>query len=327
MAQKTKRKPVKRKPTSNRRRINCTKSHGHLVCWVTTKTNPKRRRIFFNFIISGTHNNHTPGLIRSHGLILVAFLLVGLQLAYNYNALGKPKILGYATNVSAKDVAAAVNEARTAEGLPPLEVNQTLGKAASLKADHMLSADYWAHDSPDGVQPWHWYDQAQYSYQAAGENLAKGFHTSKALATAWMNSPSHRKNMLNPNFKDMGIAVVNGELEGDPTTLVVAHFGLQKDQQLAVAQDPNSILGTTTASQLSILSSPAYISALASPISIVSLGILLFVFMTAALAHWRYIKLPKKVRKSWYKHHGLYAGLLACFAIVYIAYIFTSGSI
>src|SRR5690606_16105426 len=134
-----------------------------------------------------------------------------------------------------------------------------------------------------GTEPWHWYSAAQYPYAAAGENLAKGFRTSKALATAWMHSDSHRENILGADYKDVGIAVVNGVLAGEETTLVVAHFGLTKDDATALSQPETIQLSTTTSNNLTALSSPAHISALTSPMSILSLLLLLTVSVIAAL--------------------------------------------
>lgn len=316
--------------TQKNRRVQCRKSHGHLICWINPRNTRKKPRLLFNLIIPGTHNKHTPYLIRSPGLILVAFLLIGLQLVYNYDAIGKAKILGYATNVSSGDVVASLNKAREDAGLEKLKVDETLGEAASMKASDMFENGYWSHDSPNGTKPWHWYQKAGYGYQAAGENLAKGFQTSKALTSAWMHSESHKENIMNPDYRDVGIAVVNGNLAGEETTLVVAHFGVKKSEAApATAQSENqpAILSSTIGSSRNIFSNPAYISALSSPISLASILILLAVMVVAALAHWHYIRLPRKVRRAWYKHHGLYAGMLACLGIVYVAYIFSSGSI
>ena len=64
-----------------------------------------------------------------------------------------------------------------------------------------------------------------YSYSYAGENLAKDFDTSSGVVDGWMSSAGHRANVLNVNYTNIGITVMNGTLLGAQTTLVVAHYG------------------------------------------------------------------------------------------------------
>lgn len=327
MAQKPQNKPVasRRKKTSKRGSIACAKSHGHLVCWITTKKQPNKRRIFFNFIIPGTHNQHKPHLIRRSSLLAIALLLVGLQVGYNYIIAGQARILGYATNVSAQAVRTEINESRLQNGFSELTTDEQLNKAASLKAEDMFTKGYWSHNAPDGAQPWKWFELAGYEYQNAGENLAKDFKTSEGVTKAWLNSESHKKNMLNPVFENVGVAVVNGSLGGKETTLVVTLFGTRR--AAGATLEDGTATSTTTSYSSNMFANPAQIGVLLNPVSLVTLATLLSVAVVALLTHWHYIKLPKKMRKSWYKHHALYIGSFALLAITYTAYIFTSGSI
>lgn len=277
------------------------------------------------WLVPTKHNAHHPHLLKRRSLAVIALLLVGLQFFYNFLVVGKPKVLGYATNVSAQAVTNEINASRTAGGLASLTTDSQLNQAANLKANDMLQTGYWAHNAPDGTQPWKWFEQAGYKYRSAGENLAKDFRTSKGVASAWLDSETHRKNMLSPTFKNVGIAVVNGILDGKETTLVVALFG---SRQAAAATADNGVTTSTTASaSANILANPAQIDVLLNPLSITTLLILIGVLLVALLTHWHYLKLPKKMRKSWYQHHALYTGGLALLAISYTAYIFTSGSI
>jgi uncharacterized protein YkwD len=91
----------------------------------------------------------------------------------------------------------------------------------------MLSNGYFEHTSPTGITPWYWFRQAGYNYQYAGENLAMDFFETKDVFTAWMNSPGHRANILNPNFKEIGVAVATGQMQNRSTTLAVLSFGTQ----------------------------------------------------------------------------------------------------
>jgi hypothetical protein len=257
-------------------------------------------------------------------LLVIVGLLFGLQVLYNITAAHRSQILSYATNVSSADVRRAVNTAREDSNEQPLKVSSELNKAASMKAADMLQKDYWSHNSPSGDQPWKWFEQAGYSYQNAGENLAKDFMTSDGLVKAWLDSKSHRDNVLNPAFHEVGIAAVNGTLDGKKTTLVVAMFGTKKPR---TTLQSGTVTSVTTSSRANLLSNPAQVATITNPLSIITLVILVGVILVALLTHWHFIKLPKKARKSWYKHHALYTASLALLAATYTVYIFTSGSI
>jgi len=117
------------------------------------------------------------------------------------------------------------NHVRAEYGLPALKFNNTLSTAAKKKAEHMFKNNYWAHVAPDGTEPWDFILGENYDYIYAGENLAKNFSTSADVVDAWYRSPSHKENLLNKNYTEMGFAIVNGELNGYETTLVVQMFG------------------------------------------------------------------------------------------------------
>jgi uncharacterized protein YkwD len=114
-----------------------------------------------------------------------------------------------------------VNTDRAQDGLPALQLNSTLNLAALAKASDMISNHYFAHTSPEGVQPWYWIKTLGYNYSYAGENLAIGYKSSSDLVSSWMSSPEHRANILSPKYSDMGLAVI----EGNNSTLVVQMFG------------------------------------------------------------------------------------------------------
>jgi hypothetical protein len=118
-----------------------------------------------------------------------------------------------------------LNHGREEAGLGPLKENTVLNNAAVLKAQDMLAKDYFSHQSPGGVSPWHWFKIAGYNYKIAGENLAIGFLDSGEVNQAWLDSPSHKANLLNSNYKDVGIAILKGDFQGNETTVVVQLFG------------------------------------------------------------------------------------------------------
>ena len=122
------------------------------------------------------------------------------------------------------------NQERDNRQLPLLSYNSLLEKASYLKAEDMSSMGYFSHNSPTGVTPWHWFDVVGYDYQYAGENLAVNFSNSEEVSQAWMNSPLHRDNILNPNFKDIGISMRDANYENKNTIFVVQMFGTQEEK-------------------------------------------------------------------------------------------------
>lgn len=137
----------------------------------------------------------------------------------------KPGVLGISANLDRQQLIDLTNRAREKNGLAPLKENTDLDKAAALKAQNMFAENYWAHFAPSGKSPWDFILGAGYKFTFAGENLAKNFYSSPDVVAAWMASPAHRDNLLSPNYKDIGMAVAEGTLNGQKTTLVVQEFG------------------------------------------------------------------------------------------------------
>lgn len=182
------------------------------------------------FFFPSHENNYRAGALQHTSILfyILAFLLFHLVGAYV--RFSNPYILGYATDISIEKVLVLVNEERAKEHLPPLALSSSLSIAATQKGTDMFAKNYWAHVSPTGVTPWDFIRNAGYEYIYAGENLAKNFNTSQDLVAAWMNSPTHRDNILKPEYKEIGLAVINGVLQGEQTTLVVQEFGSPLDE-------------------------------------------------------------------------------------------------
>jgi hypothetical protein len=104
-------------------------------------------------------------------------------------------------------------------------MNEQLFQAASAKADDMLEKNYFAHTSPSGITPWFWFEKEDYDYKFAGENLAINFSTAEDQQKAWMESETHRKNILDPNYRQIGLAIKKGFINNKLTTITVQEFG------------------------------------------------------------------------------------------------------
>lgn len=167
-------------------------------------------------------------------IILVVFINIGF--------------VSYARAASINELVRLANSSRATDGLANLTMSTKLNSAAFAKAHDMLTNDYFAHTSPAGKTPWDFIKASNYNYTYAGENLAIGYTDDQELHDAWMNSPSHRANIMNPNFREIGLAVMTGEYEGSQTTIVVEMFGAPADinttnlPQVASAQTQNTPL-------------------------------------------------------------------------------------
>lgn len=212
-------------------------------------------------------NNFKSKILHHSSLIALIVLLFVSSIAINYLQTIRPDVMGISYSISQQELLEQTNKARAENGVAPLTLNETLISAANGKAHHMLENNYWAHFAPDGTSPWSFIRGSGYSYVFAGENLAKGFTDSASIVKAWMNSPSHRENLLSEKYNDIGFAIMEGTLEGTETVLVVQMFGAldvpaNTDQYVAVASD--TLAPTPTLTPLPTL------AALVSPTTVVT---------------------------------------------------------
>lgn len=133
------------------------------------------------------------------------------------------------------------NEQREGDNLSGLRRNEVLDAAARMKAQHMADNEYFAHYSPNGVSPWHWFSEANYNFVHAGENLAIHFTDSDEVVEAWMDSPTHRANILNGDYAEIGVGAVEGEFDGYRTVYVVQLFGTPAAEAAAAESEPEPV--------------------------------------------------------------------------------------
>ncbi len=97
-----------------------------------------------------------------------------------------------------------INAVRAANGVKPLHYDMRLEAAARQQADLMAEKDEIAHDLGESLRV---RVSAVGYHEAVGENLAGGQKTLEAAIAGWLQSPSHRRTMLNPLFTEIGFAV------------------------------------------------------------------------------------------------------------------------
>ena len=103
------------------------------------------------------------------------------------------------------EVVRLINEQRAQYGLSALAANQELSQVARYKSEDMASKGYFSHESPTYGSPFQMMQTFGISYRTAGENIAYGQKTPAEVVNAWMNSSSHRANILNASYTQTGV--------------------------------------------------------------------------------------------------------------------------
>ncbi len=213
---------------------------------------PKRRA--HHYFIPSPANDHQPHFVRHGALHFYSAAIIAVKVfVIAFLFVTYPSVAEFST-VTSNRIIELTNTIRQEQGLPVLMRSATLDQAAMLKAEDMIANNYFDHDDPtDGTPPWEWFKTAGYNYTFAGENLAMNFSEAEQAMTAWLDSPTHKANILNANYNEIGVAVIVGQIDGRQTTLVVQHFGksfLTTTPQFArsSAEQAPAIAGTTQVS-------------------------------------------------------------------------------
>ena len=155
------------------------------------------------------------------------------------------------------EIIALTNSERKQNTVSQLTEDALLDQAAQAKAEDMARNGYFSHVGPDGKTPWQWISASGYQYQYAGENLAVRFVDSKDVVNAWMESPTHRENMVKPVYTQIGVGVAEGMYQGQPASYVVQYFGTPKGTGAAVpGVVPTRTVAAASAAQ-AVTSQPA----------------------------------------------------------------------
>jgi len=244
------------------------------------------KKIWTHYFVPQERNNHRATILKPSFLLFFLVLYLLNQSIIKSLTIAKPGILGYSSEITAQKVFDQTNNERAKLGLEPLIYSSVLSESAREKAQDMFTNNYWSHNSPQGKTPWTFFDAVGYKYSTAGENLAKDFYNTDSLISAWMNSPTHKENIINSKYKEIGIAVVNGTLGDIKTTLVVQHFGtpLIATTKEIVSPKSNDIVVPEVIPQANVLSSqneklisPLTLSKIFSSIIFIVLMVVLFI--------------------------------------------------
>jgi uncharacterized protein YkwD len=123
------------------------------------------------------------------------------------------------------EMLARVNAERKKAGAAPLRPHAQLDQAAQRHAEDMLARHYFAHQSPEGKTVRERARAAGYDWRAIGENIAEGQLTVDEVMDTWMHSPGHRRNILDPGFRELGVGLALGRSGGEWRVEWVQTFG------------------------------------------------------------------------------------------------------
>lgn len=132
--------------------------------------------------------------------------------------------LAYLSAITPEEIIALTNQTRETAGLKALTANQLLTQAAIAKGRAILKSQTFKHNI-DNKKFSSWIRDVGYNYSYVGENLAIDFLTSQTVVEAWENSLRHKKNLLSPYYREIGVAATQGKFQDQDTTVVVQIFG------------------------------------------------------------------------------------------------------
>lgn len=190
------------------------------------------------FFVPSQRNAYRPHILRRRALLFFLALALVSEGALVANLVARQTGNDFLAAVVQSEVISLTNNERRQNNVGTLAENALLDAAAQAKADDMALKGYFAHESPDGKQPWDFIAAAGYDYQYAGENLAVRFVDSQEVVSAWMASPTHRANIVKPAYAQVGVGIAQGIYKGQTATFVVQHFGTPRKKAVASAPLP-----------------------------------------------------------------------------------------
>lgn len=215
-------------------------------------------------------NEHKPNALRHGVLVSYSVFLIILKVVSIILPVALPSSSLYSSAITVKNVVDLTNQTRANLGLNELKLNTKLTVAAQAKADDMMTNQYFAHVSPQGVTPWYWFDKAGYDYMYAGENLAVHYEEAETLHAGWLASPTHKANIVNSHYTDIGIGVAMGNFEGVESTVVVQEFGQPVAVLAEAAKTPTKtsepVKKVTTPTIVNKVTEPAKTTVVTKPI-------------------------------------------------------------
>jgi hypothetical protein len=194
-----------------------------------------------DFFIPNPNNNYKPRSLRQERLLFYAISALAIKILLFILVFFYPVTAWMTPDVSfeeSRKIIALTNELRSRLNLSPLSESSRLNQAAYNKVQDMLINQYFAHLSPQGFNLEHFLKLAAYNnYITVGENLGMGYDNALELVTAWKNSPTHYNNLVDSNFREIGVALIGGEYKKINTVFSAQYFGLSKDEFIPLEKE------------------------------------------------------------------------------------------
>lgn len=190
-------------------------------------------------------NDHHPKLLRHRHLLAMSFGLVALKIFAVGVAMALPEAPAASRAIAVTTLVELTNQTRADMGLPLLQADPRLNEAAQNKADDMARLGYFAHTSPSGTTAFDFILAQGYRAKYAAENLAMRYSQVEAVQRGWLLSSTHRSNIVNPRYRDIGIGISNGAVDGKNGIMVVQLFGTPYAQAAERATSTQPVIAKT----------------------------------------------------------------------------------
>lgn len=182
-------------------------------------------------------NNHHPHLLHHRNLFSMGAMLLMMKAATVIAPILLPGVASQASVITPQNIVVLTNTTRREIKASQLTEDPILDKAAQQKADDMVANSYFGHESPSGKTAMDLILAQGYPAKIAAENLAVRYTEAESVQNSWLLSPTHRENIINPEYKDIGVGVAKGPYKGSNAIFVVQLFG----KKLATAAPQKTI--------------------------------------------------------------------------------------
>ena len=195
---------------------------------VKFRRNPLGKGSLRTLFIPNRHNNYCPDILKPRRLFFYAISLIAMKFIMVAFLISYPLTAWMSLDIAigeSQKIISLTNNLRSDVDLLFLTENQRLNQAAVQKVQDMFAGQYFAHVSPSGISLDKFVDKVGYKYSVIGENLAIGYNNAEELVVAWKNSPTHYENIIDPSFKEIGVAISSGVFDNVETVLAAQYFG------------------------------------------------------------------------------------------------------
>jgi hypothetical protein len=194
------------------------------------------KNLFRQFFIPTLENGTLPYAL--HPAAFSVYMIFAATLFVGPAYMNRLHLANLSSPYRSYSIVELVNASRSSLGLPMLKESTTLEQVALAKARDIFEKQYFSHISPDSKTPWDFLKSYNYVYSAAGENLAIDFISPEDAHRGLMASPTHRANILNKLYTEIGVAVYEGTFEDRQSIVVVQYFGAPRSVRPVAIAEP-----------------------------------------------------------------------------------------